>query len=221
MKNKNLEFKKYMHQDEFISFTKKIVNYLSSPEGLKKFLNALFYAAVGIVVVIMLVTRSSNIDSQVQKSFANAQSQYFGGEYDITIKNLEKLLKDYPKTKYTGEIMYYLGNCYYRTGKYDDAIKNYESAKKKYIQPILSPVVYSSLSYAYEEKKEYDKATANYDEILKKFPDYYGNDRILFDMARCLRLSGKTEQAKEKYKEIVNKFPNSPLLPAVKENMER
>lgn len=221
MKKEKQEFKKHLKEDELVSFTKRIMDYLRSPEGLKKFLNALFYIAVGIVVVFMLVTRNANIDAQVYKSYLSAQSQYFNREYDITIKNLEKILKDYPNTKYTGEIMYCLGNCYYRTGKFDDAIKNFESAKKKYIQPILAPVVYSSLSYAYEEKKEYDKAIAHYEELLKKFPDYYGNDRVLFDMARCLRLSGKTEEAKEKYKNIVNKFPNSPLLPAVKENMER
>lgn len=222
MKKEKEKFKKKLKEDELVSFTKKVVEYLKQPEGLKKFLNWLFYVVVAIIFVFMYGTYRSNIDNTVYSKLSVEKHKYFMGDInDVMINNLKTIITNYPNSKYIGEVMYYLGNCYYKIGRFDDAIKQYEEAKKKKLIDVLKQSVYVSLACAYEEKKDFAKAISTYEELMKKFPDYYARDEILINIARNLKLMGKVNEAREKYNEVVNKFPNSPWIDLAKENLEK
>ncbi|MFH1823873.1 MAG: tetratricopeptide repeat protein [Candidatus Firestonebacteria bacterium] len=222
MKKEKMEFKKMLKEDELISFTKRVVEYLKKPEGLKKSLNWLFYVVVAIIFIFMYGTYRSNIDSTVYSKLSSEKQKYFNGDInDIMINNLKIITTNYPGSKYIGEVIYYLGNCYYKIGRFDEAVKQYEEAKKKKMIDVLKQSVYVSLACAYEEKKDFSKAISTYEELLKKFPDYYAKDEVLINTARNLKLMGKISEAKEKYKEVVNKFPKSPWIELARENIER
>ena len=221
MNKEKEEFNKSLHHDELVTFTGKVIAYFKNPANTKKWLDILFYTVIAVVAMVMLRNCQVNRDNTVKNKLGPAVYKFYNMDYAGVIPLLQGIDKDYPRSGYTGEAMYYLGEANYRLGKYADAVKALETAKKKSMPPLMKPLVYISLAYSYEELKDYAKAVAIYEEALKKFSDYSSRDELLSNQARCLKLEGKTEEANKLYEEIINKYPTSPCVDNAKQNLGR
>ena len=100
--------------------------------------------------------------------FRGAEQVYETGNYTGALASLESFLKRYPEGKYTGQVHFYMAECYRETGRYDLARDYYsksvdEGNDEAYIVPAMNH--YSDLSFR-----------------LEQFKDAYDGYRALFDL---------------------------------------
>ena len=100
--------------------------------------------------------------------FRGAEQVYETGNYTGALASLESFLKRYPEGKYTGQVHYYMAECYRNTGRYDLARDFYSQAvdeanDEAYVVPAMTR--YSDLSFK-----------------LEQYKDAYDGYRTLFDL---------------------------------------
>jgi len=202
-------FKDSLKEDELQHAAGSLIHYFNDPANINRAVNWLIGVAVVALLVWGYTSYTGNIDSQVAKSMASAREKMTANDLDTAIMNFKTISKDYPASMHTGEVYYYLGQCYEKNKDYDGAAKAYEEATKKKLPAELVPAAYIAYAYALEAKGENLKAVGVYDTLLRKLPKYYGAGEVMLDQARNLKLAGKDLDAVLKYKEIVEKFPDS------------
>jgi tol-pal system protein YbgF len=92
------------------------------------------------------------------------------GQYAKAREEFQKFLKQYPKTNYSDNAQYWIGETWYVEEKYEKAIVEYEKVIKGF--PTGDAVPYALLKQGMSFQKLGDKASAKivYQQITKKYP---------------------------------------------------
>ncbi|HET6490450.1 MAG TPA: tol-pal system protein YbgF [Syntrophales bacterium] len=92
------------------------------------------------------------------------------GQYAKAREQFQKFLKQYPKTAYSDNAQYWIGETWYVEEKYEKAIVEYEKVIKGF--PTGDAVPYALLKQGMSFQKLGDKASAKivYQQIVKKYP---------------------------------------------------
>ena len=99
--------------------------------------------------------------------FRGAEQVFETGNYTGALSSLENFLKRYPEGKYSGQVHFYMAECYRNTGRYDLARDLYsqsvdEGNDEEYVVDAMRR--YSELSYRLEQYKDaYDGYQALFD----------------------------------------------------------
>lgn len=209
MNEEKKHFKEMLKKDELVSLTGRIIKYFSTQEGKKKGLNYLTWIILIGAFGYMYFINQSNINAKVYKDFSLAEVKYYNGDLEGASMDLKRIIDNYSGGKYKGQVLYYMGNCAFKTKNYDEALKYYKQALDSSMQDYLKARVYASIAYCYEEKGDFEKAAEEYEKLFKKYPKLEFKAEALNDLARILRAAGKFKEAGEKYNEIIEKYPDS------------
>jgi len=92
------------------------------------------------------------------------------GQYAKAREEFQKFLKQHPKTTYSDNAQYWIGETWYVEEKYEKAIVEYEKVIKGF--PTGDAVTYALLKQGMSFQKLGDKASAKivYQQIIKKYP---------------------------------------------------
>ncbi len=136
-------------------------------------------------------------------------------------KQLEEIIKDYPRTRGAYMAMVTLGHLYYQKKNYPQAITAYQSALDKgSFPPGFRVLIQGNLAYAYEEKGDYPQAARLFSEIAQAKTTLLKEDAML-SLARVYQKMDKKEATKTAYQDFIKSFPKSIYATMVKDRLAK
>jgi tol-pal system protein YbgF len=108
--------------------------------------------------------------NDVEAAYNACYKLFKDGQYARAREEFLKFLKQYPKTAYSDNAQFWIGETYYVEEKYERAIVEYEKVVKDH--PSGDKVPYALLKQGMAFQKLGDKASAKivYQQIIKKYP---------------------------------------------------
>lgn len=121
-------------------------------------------------------TANGQKDAQNGKSareslYAAAYESFKEGKYEKARTEFENFLKLHPRTEYSGNAQFWIGECYYNEGQYEKAILEYEKVVKNYPEGNKTP--YAMLKQGLSFQKLGDKTSARMilQQIIRDYPN--------------------------------------------------
>jgi len=109
--------------------------------------------------------------SDKESIYASAYELYKEGKYEKARAEFQNFIKSYPKTEYSGNAQFWIGECYYYERSYEKAILEYEKVIKNY--PEGNKVPQALLKQGLSFLQLGDKASAKLilRNIIKDYPN--------------------------------------------------
>ena len=106
-----------------------------------------------------------------EAAYAAAYETFKEGKYEKARVEFQDFLKQYPKTEYSANAQFWIGECYYLDQKYEKAILEYEKVVKNY--PDTNKVPYALLKQGLSFQKLGDKTSAELilQQIIRDYPN--------------------------------------------------
>jgi tol-pal system protein YbgF len=113
---------------------------------------------------------SAEVKTDPKAAYNACYKLFKDGQYAKAREEFQKFLRQYPKTTYSGNAQFWIGETWYVEEKYEKAIVEYEKVIKGF--PTGDKVPYSLLKQGMSFQKLGDKASAKivYQQIIKKYP---------------------------------------------------
>jgi tetratricopeptide (TPR) repeat protein len=212
--------------DEFISFSNRLSQYVLTHAKSIKYLG---YSLVIIIVIILgigLYYRQLNkkaltaYNSAYKALVSESSPETTEENTQRSIEELDRLIKEYGWTKMATLAIPQLAYLKFGQGKFDEAISLYQT----YLEKDKSGSIYRSMAHfglaaAYEAKGQYQSAIGALKHIVDGENSFL-KEEALFSLGRLYALSGQAEKSREAFKNFVDEFKGSPLLPLAKAHLK-
>jgi predicted negative regulator of RcsB-dependent stress response len=212
--------------DEFISFSNRVSQYVLTHAKSIKYLGYSLVIITIVVVGIGLYYR--NLNKKALAAYNVAYNALIGDSSPETsekklqksIQEFDKLIKDYGWTKMATLAIPQLAYLKFDQGKFDEAISLYQT----YLAKEKSDTIYRSmarfgLAAAYEGKGDHQSAIRTLSQIVDG-QDSFLKEEAFFSLGRLYELSGQSGKSKEVFRDFVDQFKDSPLLPLAKAHLK-
>jgi len=127
------------------------------------------------------------------------------GKDQETLKDLERLIQEYPKTRAAREAALFRANLLYRLKRYGEAATAYQALLGR--DPALDPFLQESLSYCYEGLGELRKAADLLQPLAEKVTGEYRGE-LLIRRARLLERAGDQKEAGRIWRQLLEHPPS-------------
>jgi len=107
-----------------------------------------------------------------ERSLSEAPAQEAIGRYDVVIRQCQKVLQEYPKSKYVDDAAYMMGASYYGKGDYPNAIQQLTSFASKYPKSPYRADARFTEGLARYRRKEFVESDSIFREIEGQYPDF-------------------------------------------------
>lgn len=126
------------------------------------------------------------------------------------IKDLEAVLKQYPRARMASQAAYDLGNLRLAANDYAGARAAYELALERGAPPIISVLARGGIGRSWEAERNFAKAADAYGALVKELePKSFAYEDTLMDWARTLELAGRKGEAVAAYQRLLKDVPNA------------
>jgi predicted negative regulator of RcsB-dependent stress response len=202
--------------DEFLTLSTQILNWVKD-----NYLKVIWLGS-GVVLLLILFFGYSAYETRQER---RAHEKYFTiqelTDSNQKIKQLEALVKDYPRTKAAFASWVTLGQIYYQKKDFPRAAWAYRSVLNQgKFSPSFKVLILEDLAYAYEEKGDLQQAAKILSELSGEKENLLKED-ILLSLARVYQKMGKSQEAKATYQKFLQSFPKSTYVPMVKDLLGR
>ncbi len=143
------------------------------------------------------------------ETFLIAQKAFDDGFYDVAIRYISELLKQYPQTSKRPQIHLLLGQCHFFNGQYLDAFREF---KQLLDAPGYKDVVLFWLGETYLKVKDYSEAEINYRQLLDLYPSSTYVPQAHYALAWIKFEKNDYLEAKENFQNFVALFPTHQLF---------
>lgn len=214
-------------EDEFISLSSRVSNYVAAHAKQFKYALISLVALFVIVIIAGLYIRYVNKKALAAYNIAykNLVSDISDSKRQEAVKEsmeeFDRLLEKYGWTKFATLSIPQMAYLKFGQGKYDEAISLYKS----YLAKDETDSIYDSMSLfglaaAYEAKKDYHSSISYLQKIISGRSDLL-KEEAMFSLGRIYSLSGQFEKSKNIFQDFVDKYKDSPLLPLAKAGIEK
>ena len=107
-----------------------------------------------------------------ERSLSEAPAQEAIGRYDVVIRQCQKVLQDYPKSKYVDDAAYMMGASYYGKGDYPNAIQQLTSFASKYPKSPYRADARFTEGLARYRRKEFVESDSIFREVEGQYPNF-------------------------------------------------
>lgn len=214
-------------EDEFISLSSRISNYIHAHA--KQFKYALISLAALFIIVLIAGLYIRHVNKKALAAYNIAYKNLVSDVSDTkrqeaikkSMEEIDRLLDKYGWTKFATLSIPQMAYLKFGQGKYDEAISLYKS----YLEKNETGSIYDSMSLfglaaAYEAKKEYDSSISYLQKIVNGANDLL-KEEAMFSMGRIYSLSGQFEKSKDIFEDFVKQYKDSPLVPLAKVGIEK
>lgn len=202
--------------DEFLTLSTRVLNWVKDNYQMA------IWSGSGIILLFILLFGYSAYQNRQERL---AHEKYFSSQ-ELTdpaqkIKQLEGIVKNFPRTKAANASWLSLGQLYYQKKDFPRAAWAYRSALNQGKFPTsFKPLILENLAYAYEEQGDLKKAAETFSEISQSKENLLKEDTLL-SLARVYQKMGKSQEAKTTYQNFLKSFPKSMYAPMVKDRLLR
>lgn len=130
---------------------------------------------------------------------------------ETAMRDLERILAEYPTNAMAPQAAYLLGNLRFVSGQYDRARAAYQVTVARSGGGTIATLARAGMGYAWEAERKLPEAIQAFETAvadLKPTAFYY--EELLADLARVQELSGKKDAAVATYRRMLKDFPRSP-----------
>ncbi len=161
-----------------------------------------------------------------EEQFEHAMSFFDNSEYELALKEFEKLVDAYPKSEYAPRSQYFKGRSYEALDKYYEAFRAYQKVidKYPYIEE-LDEVIERQVKIGnifFEGKKgklwgmpviaSEDRAIEVFKKVVQNSPYKENIDKVYYKLGIAYKKKGDYQKAKEAFNSLIENFPNSKLI---------
>jgi tetratricopeptide (TPR) repeat protein len=206
--------------DEFISTASKMISW--TLENLRLILVGTIIGALIVLSIVLWRMRAKTQEVKALNSFYRASDILISIEdpaskgYLEALDELERILKDYPKTDASQLAQLQLGRGLLYAKQYTKAVETYrrflDSGPRERLYELIA---IHNLGYAYEGQGYYQKALDSFQGLLDKGESFLQSWGYL-NVGRCYEKLGKRHEALTTYRTCLEKFPDSAMIPMVK-----
>jgi len=109
--------------------------------------------------------------SDKESIYASAYELYKEGKYEKARTEFQNFIKAYPKTEYSGNAQFWIGECYYYEKSYEKAILEYEKVIKTYPEGNKVPQALLKQGLSFLQLKDKASAKLILQNIIKDYPN--------------------------------------------------
>ncbi len=214
-------------EDEFISLSNRVYNYLSTHTKQVQYLIISLILILAIISGIGLFLRHLN-----KKALAAYNIAYKNMVTDFSlekesnaikesVEEIDHVINQYGYTKIATLAIPQLAYLKFGQGKYDEAISLYESyLEKQKFDSLYRSMAHFGLAAAYEAKGEHAAAIKNLENIIDDKNNFL-REEAMFSLGRIYVHAGQLDISRKVFQDFVNQFPESPLLPLAKSYLKQ
>ena len=140
--------------------------------------------------------------------FLVAQKAFEDGFYDVAIRYIEQLKKDFPQNEKAVEANLLLGQCYFFKGQY---LKAYDVFEELLKQEKYKDIILFWLGETYLKGADYRQAQEHYQKLLELFPDSEYVPQTLYSIGWVYYEQNEYPKAQDVFAQLVQKFPDHQL----------
>lgn len=123
--------------------------------------------------------------------------------------SFNRVLKEYPSTRYAAEALYRSALTYERESKYREALSQYTMLSMRYAGEMERERIFG-MGMVFTLLHEFGEAKRFYEDGLKRWPGYLkGRPDILFNYSECQFQNGEFSMAREGFLIFYNLYPRS------------
>lgn len=108
---------------------------------------------------------------QIKSAYLAAFEKLRKGQYNAAIDRFEAFVKKYPKSSYSDNAWYWLGQARYVIGDLGDALKALQTVTRKFPKSSKMPSTLFRIGVIKQSQGKTDKARAIYQRIISQYPD--------------------------------------------------
>ncbi|HBG61888.1 MAG TPA: hypothetical protein DDX37_08685 [Candidatus Omnitrophica bacterium] len=169
-----------------------------------KFFNFITVAIFALALTATTV-KPLNAQTNERELFLVSQKAFEDGFYDVAIRYIEQLLKNYPKTEKQVQAKLLLGQCYFFQAKY---LKAYEIFHGILGASELQDATLFWLGETYLKGSDFNQAEKNYLQLIKIYPESIYAPQAYYSLGWAYFEQSKYEDAKKAFKGLLELFPN-------------
>ncbi len=157
---------------------------------------------------------ASLVNFQMAQYYTNAQDQqkFLSEQYN----NLDKMIKDFPKTTAAARARLFFGQAYYQQANQSGDVQILKKAEETYLDAIASTpspfyktVAILGLAQTYEQEQQFVQAFDQYQRVTTQYSDQGFTATALIGMARCKEMTRDIANARNLYAQVAEQFPDS------------
>ncbi len=194
-----LSRKEIRQPDQFISLSVQIIDWM------KEHLRYLIYGALGMIVVVALLTGWSAWQKHREQQAAIAlyeATKLLNVTARATNRSqatelLQKLVNDHGSTPAAALAYWHLGHLYFEGGEYTAALTAYKQAQQRFTrasQPLMLALATLDVGYAQEASGACDQAITSFEAVLQ-LPAHWLRGEAYVGMGQCHESTGAPYKA--------------------------
>lgn len=114
---------------------------------------------------------TQNGKSDKESSYAAAYDIFKEGKYEKARTEFQNYLKLHPRTEYSGNAQFWIGECYYNEHKYEKAILEYEKVLKNYPEGNKVPAALLKQGLSFEKLGDKTSARLILQQVIRDYPN--------------------------------------------------
>jgi len=92
------------------------------------------------------------------------------GNWSLAIQGFESFLKTFPRSDFTDDAQYYIGETYYMSGRFPDALAAYNAVIERYPTSNTLPDTYYKRGMAQKAMGQFPQAKESLSFVIKTYP---------------------------------------------------
>ncbi|MBF0484055.1 MAG: tetratricopeptide repeat protein [Candidatus Omnitrophica bacterium] len=173
----------------------------------KKFLRIILVFIFVVLTAVSFTARDAFAEGD-EELFLVAQKAFDDGFYDISIRYIEQLMRDYPQTTKSVESKLLLGQCYFFKSEYLKAF-NYFKETSQYSQ--FKDATLFWLGETYLKGSDYKQAEEMYKQVIDAYPDSIYAPQAYYSLGWTYFVQNDYTKAQDIFEKILKKFPDNQL----------
>jgi len=114
--------------------------------------------------------RPGSFGASPSQAFETARSDYYMGNWSLAIQGFESFLKTFPRSDFTDDAQYYIGETYYMSGRFPDALAAYNAVIERYPTSNTLPDTYYKRGMAQKAMGQFAQAKESLSFVIKTYP---------------------------------------------------
>jgi len=136
-------------------------------------------------------------------------------KYGEGVAELDKVIKDFPKSRVYDEALFRRAQLDFEQGNYNEAVSTYSKLILDNPSSRFAPYAYTKRAASYYNLKMYDKTAQDYITVIENYPNHPAGSDIILQLQEALNLTGRSGEFDKYFDQVKNANPDAKGIESV------